>query len=71
MYYKEILGAGNFGNLLTDSEINELVMQGTTTSINAIVEHNLGLVKAIVSRGFSWYDCDSDDLFQIGCIGLI
>ena len=35
-----------------------------------LIEENLGLVRHIVKR-FAGRGCDAEDLFQIGCIGLI
>ncbi|MBR1742634.1 MAG: sigma-70 family RNA polymerase sigma factor [Lachnospiraceae bacterium] len=43
---------------------------GDREARNQIVEENMGLVWSIVRR-FSGRGCEEEDLFQIGCIGLI
>ncbi len=59
--------------MLGDEEIGVLLAKAREGSSNAkeqIIERNLNLVRSIVhrftGRGYEW-----DDLFQIGCIGLI
>lgn len=59
--------------MLGDEELRELIkkaQQGDKEAKEEIVEHNINLVRSIVhrftNRGYEW-----DDLFQIGCIGLI
>ncbi len=59
--------------MLGDEETQELLRRSRSGDADAkalILEHNLNLVRSIVhrftGRGFEW-----DDLFQIGCIGLI
>jgi len=48
----------------------ERAQSGDQTAKETILEHNLNLVRSVVhrfmNRGYDW-----DDLFQIGCIGLI
>lgn len=59
--------------MLGDEELKDLIQQaqaGNKTAKEMIVEQNFNLVRSIVhrftNRGYEW-----DDLFQIGCIGLI
>lgn len=59
--------------MLGDEELRELVTKaqaGDQQAKETILESNLNLVRSIVhrftNRGYEW-----DDLFQIGCIGLI
>ena len=59
--------------MLGDEEFQELInkaREGDQSAKEIILEHNLNLVRSIVyrftNRGYEW-----DDLFQIGCIGLI
>lgn len=59
--------------MLRDEELKDLIRKaqaGSTTAKESIIEHNFNLVRSIVhrftNRGYEW-----DDLFQIGCIGLI
>jgi len=59
--------------ILSDEEMRVLLSQAQSGSAEAkerIVECNLRLVASIVSR-YSDRDADMDDLFQIGCIGLV
>lgn len=44
--------------------------EGDTTARNELITRNLGLVHSVVRR-FLGRGHDSEDLFQIGCIGLI
>ncbi len=58
---------------LKDSEIKELIQQsqsGNEEARNKIVENNLRLVWSVVQR-FMNRGYEPDDLFQIGCIGLL
>ncbi|MBP2625593.1 MAG: polymerase, sigma 28 subunit, SigF [Firmicutes bacterium] len=59
--------------MLGNDEIKDLIHEaqaGDQTAKETILEHNLNLVRSVVhrftNRGYEW-----DDLFQIGCIGLI
>ena len=59
--------------MLENDEIRTLIcaaQTGDQTAKETILEHNLNLVRSVVhrftNRGYEW-----DDLFQIGCIGLI
>lgn len=59
--------------MLGDEELRQLVkeaQQGNREAKETIVQNNLNLVRSIVhrftNRGYEW-----DDLFQIGCIGLV
>ncbi|HEY3425219.1 MAG TPA: SigF/SigG family RNA polymerase sporulation sigma factor [Negativicutes bacterium] len=59
--------------MLADEELKELIKKaqaGNQDAKETILEHNINLVRSIVhrftNRGYEW-----DDLFQIGCIGLI
>lgn len=47
-----------------------LAQQGDKRIRDALVEENLGLVHHIVKR-FAGRGCDMEELFQIGCIGLL
>lgn len=48
----------------------QLAMQGDTKARDTLIEGNLRLVLSVVQR-FSYRNENPDDLFQIGCIGLI
>jgi len=59
--------------MLGNDEIKALIQKaqsGDKMAKEVILEHNLNLVRSVVhrftNRGYEW-----DDLFQIGCIGLI
>lgn len=59
--------------MLHDEEIRQLIQRaqsGDTAAKEVIVRQNINLVRSIVqrftNRGYEW-----DDLFQIGCIGLV
>ena len=70
----EICGV-NTANLkvLTDAQKEELIIRskaGDTAAREALVEGNLKLVLSVVQR-FSGRGEIPDDLFQVGCIGLI
>lgn len=56
-----------------DEVVRELVRQaqaGDKTARDRLVEANLRLVRSLVSR-FSGTSADPEDLFQLGCIGLL
>lgn len=58
---------------LQDAEVKELIQQsqdGSEEARNTIVENNLRLVWSVVQR-FINRGYEPDDLFQIGCIGLL
>ena len=70
----EICGV-NTANLkvLTDAQKEELIIRskaGDEAAREALVEGNLKLVLSVVQR-FSGRGENPDDLFQVGCIGLI
>ncbi|MGN0496084.1 MAG: RNA polymerase sporulation sigma factor SigG [Lachnospiraceae bacterium] len=59
--------------LLTDEEKTELfikVEQGDVNARNRLIEGNLRLVLSVIQR-FSNTSENADDLFQVGCIGLM
>jgi RNA polymerase sporulation-specific sigma factor len=59
-------------DLLSDEEFLNLVFQyrhGNREAKNTIIQHNLRLVMSIAQR-FAYRD-EIDDLFQIGCMGLM
>ncbi|MCM1497976.1 MAG: RNA polymerase sporulation sigma factor SigG [Clostridium sp.] len=59
--------------LLTNEEKNELfirVEQGDTAAREKLIEGNLRLVLSVIQR-FSNASENADDLFQVGCIGLM
>lgn len=59
--------------LLTNEEKNELfiqVEQGDATAREKLVEGNLRLVLSVIQR-FANASENADDLFQVGCIGLM
>ena len=51
-------------------ELLQKAQRGDRQSRNQIVEENVGLVWSIVKR-FAGRGYDQEDIFQIGCIGLI
>ncbi len=51
-------------------ELLELAQNGDLNAQNLIVEENMGLVRSMVKR-FLNRGYETEDLFQIGCIGLI
>lgn len=51
-------------------ELLQKAQEGDKDARNQMVEKNIGLVWNIVKR-FKGRGCEDDDLFQIGCIGLI
>lgn len=59
--------------LLTDEEKNELfiqVEQGDTAAREKLIKGNLRLVLSVIQR-FANASENADDLFQVGCIGLM
>lgn len=59
--------------ILTDEEKNELfqrILAGDKEAREKYIEGNLRLVLSVIKR-FSNHNENADDLFQIGCIGLI
>ena len=48
-----------------------LLNKGQTIYRNKIISHNLSLIIKTIENYFDTYYYDADDLFQIGCIGLI
>jgi RNA polymerase sporulation-specific sigma factor len=59
--------------MLADEQVKDLLKKaqsGDQDAKECILQHNLNLVRSVVhrftNRGYEW-----DDLFQIGCIGLI
>lgn len=59
--------------LLTNEEKNELfirIEQGDTAAREKLIEGNLRLVLSVIQR-FSNASENADDLFQVGCIGLM
>lgn len=60
-------------DLLSHEETMDLINKAQTGDEEAqsiIVSHNLGLVRSVLKR-FSNRGYDTEDLFQLGCIGLI
>ena len=53
-----------------NAELLDRAAEGDEVAKNELVEQNLGLVHSIVKR-FIGRGTDAEDLFQIGCIGLI
>lgn len=53
-----------------DLEVLRRAGQGDKEARDTMVEENLGLIWSIVRR-FTGRGCEMEDLFQIGCIGLI
>ena len=76
MYYKKVEIAGfDTANLpeLSEDERNVLIKQmksGDLKARDVLVMGNLKLVLSIIQR-FRYKNVDFDDLFQVGCIGLI
>lgn len=54
----------------TTEELIRLYQQGNHDFLDQLVEENTGLVWAVVKR-FIGFGVETDDLFQIGCMGLI
>lgn len=62
-----------YNNVISYDEILNLILlaqNGDVSSKNKLVTVNLGLVNKIVSK-FSFSGFDRDDIFQLGCIGLL
>ncbi|HZG72862.1 MAG TPA: RNA polymerase sporulation sigma factor SigF [Chondromyces sp.] len=60
-------------SILKDQEVKELIKQsqeGSQEARDTIVQHNMRLVWSVVQR-FLNRGYEPDDLFQIGCIGLL
>ncbi len=76
MYYNKVDICGvNTSSLpsLSDSEKRELLLRakdGDRTARERLIDGNLRLVLSIIGRFASRREC-CDDLFQVGCIGLI
>lgn len=75
MYYKVEISGVDTSKLRTlkSDETNELLRRahaGDKSARNRLVESNLKLVLSAVQR-FSNRGGNPDDLFQVGCIGLI
>lgn len=76
MYYNKVDLCGvNTSKLktLTSEEKNDLlikVKQGDKEARTKLIDGNLRLVLSIIQR-FAGRSSDADDLFQVGCIGLI
>ncbi|MGM9987030.1 MAG: RNA polymerase sporulation sigma factor SigF [Bacillaceae bacterium] len=63
----------NGSTVIKDQEIKELIkksQEGDQTARDTIVQNNMRLVWSVVQR-FINRGYDPDDLFQIGCIGLL
>lgn len=61
------------GRVLDHEEILELIKKaqmGDENAKNMLVRHNLGLVRSVLKR-FANRGYEKDDLFQLGCIGLV
>lgn len=56
--------------LVKTAELISLAQEGKQEAIDQLVEQNVGLVWSIVHRFKNTY-YDKEDLFQIGCIGLM
>ena len=76
MYYSKVEICGvNTAKLptLTDKEKNELLLKikdGDEAAREKLINGNLRLVLSIIQR-FSARSDNPDDLFQVGCVGLI
>ena len=65
--------SGEQVEILKHEKTIELIMEaqkGNQKAKEVLVGNNLGLVRSVVRR-FSNRGYDRDDLFQLGCIGLI
>ena len=51
-------------------ELIQKAQKGDSEAQNIMVQENIGLVWSIVKR-FKGREAETEDLFQIGCIGLI
>ena len=56
--------------MITTENLIRSYQQGNKDCLDQLVEENTGLVWAVVKR-FIGYGVETDDLFQIGCMGLI
>ena len=56
--------------MITTEELIRSYQHGNKDCLDQLVEENTGLVWAVVKR-FIGYGVETDDLFQIGCMGLI
>ncbi len=76
MYYNKVEICGvNTANLptLTDEEKRELLLKAKVGDVEArkrLIDGNLRLVLSIVQRFLNRKE-NVDDLFQVGCVGLI
>lgn len=65
---------GNKGNTLLSHEesvnLIKLAQAGDEEAKSILIDKNIGLVKSVL-RGFTNRGYDTEDLFQIGCIGLL
>ena len=55
---------------LSNLELFELLKEGNTEAREILVKKNITLVRSIVNK-YQVYYYDKEDLFQIGCLGLI
>ena len=55
---------------LSNLELFELLNEGNTEAREILVKKNITLVRSIVNK-YQVYHYDKEDLFQIGCLGLI
>ena len=51
-------------------EMIKLAHEGNKEARDLLVEENVGLIWSIVKR-FTGRGCEVEDLFQIGCIGIL
>ena len=61
------------GSRNMDSRTLEMILRaqkGDQEAQNTLVEENIGLVWSLVKR-FKCRDAETEDIFQVGCIGLI
>lgn len=76
MYYNKVeisgVNTSKLGTLTSDEkhELLEKAKKGDDTARQRLIDGNLRLVLSIVQR-FSGRSDSADDLFQVGCIGLI
>lgn len=74
MYKVEITGVDTSKlKALSSVETNkllELVRQGNMEARDKIIKGNLKLILSVIKR-FSYKNLNNDDLFQVGCIGLM
>lgn len=65
--------SGEQVEILEHGKTIELILEAQSGSLKAqeiLVHHNLGLVRSVM-RGFLNRGYDKEDIFQLGCIGLI